>query len=486
MKIQLGKRLSLLLGIAVALVIVFRSVPAQGSFVSTLPAGYVVYDGQPTIGKSCSCARFGITGAPPLPPPCADPTCRGSSNTQYVWFKTNVSGIKSTICKSSRPCFQLDGSDALVVSGNLSPVQNLTYYSFTIYQSYTHTSRSPSQYTEIGSSVGLSPNRDSLKLDANGKYVLIITASTNTLNAIKNSLRATGVPDQIINSYLIPASIANVGSTPYPDQLALALRLTSQSDTERKYVESFVKQTAPLTQVLFIKAPGINGDITFDNLPKWEDTLRVNNVEYRTGTDQKLKELEQAVTKAYNRQGYKLKARLTEDLLHFAPEECRKNLSFCQYDSPDALYTNFSCDFAPFPPLGGRNCNIQLSANSNDVLMLLGVNHTLVGDKTLATYISHESKTTQSNDSTFTFVGLYTKGSANQYLPTQKSANLYAVKITRNCDNELFCVGIPYVGRKPENTGFYLLGRIYLDKVSKSGPNPANLVPSVLLWFTRS
>lgn len=368
----------------------------------------------------------------------------------------------------------------------MSPVQNLTYYSFTVYQSYTQNSLSPSQYTQIGSSVGLSLNRESLKLDANGKYVLIVTASTNTLNAIKDSLRATGVPDQIINSYLIPTSIANLGSTPYPDQLSLLLRLTSQSDTERKQVESFVKKTAPLTQVLFIKAPGINGDITFDNLLKWEDTLRADNVEYRTGTYRRLRELEQAVTKAYNRQGYKQKARLIESFFHIPPELCRKNFSSCNYDSSDALYTRFSCDFAPSPSLAGKNCNIQLGANSNDVLMLLGVNHSLVGDQTLATYISQESKTTKGDDSTFTFVGSYTQGSASQYLAKQKAADLYAVKITRNCGNELYCVGIPYRGLTPEKTGFYLSGRIYLDKVSKSGPNPANLVPSVLLWFTRS
>src|SRR3712207_7692129 len=48
----------------------------------------------------------------------------------------------------------------------------------------------------------------------------------------------------------------------------------------------------------------------------------------------------------------------------------------------------------------GKNCNIQLGANSNDVLMLLGVNHSLVGDKTLAAYISQESRTTGDRKST--------------------------------------------------------------------------------------
>lgn len=31
--------------------------------------------------------------------------------------------------------------------------------------------------------------------------------------------------------------------------------------------------------------------------------------------------------------------------------------------------------------------------------------------------------------------------------------------------------------------GFYLGGRIYLDPISKTGPDPANFLPSVLLWY---
>lgn len=123
--------------------------------------------------------------------------------------------------------------------------------------------------------------------------------------------------------------------------------------------------------------------------------------------------------------------------------------------------------------------------------MLLGVNHSLVGGKTLATYISQESRTSDSNsqDGTFTFVGLYTRGSANQYLTRRnrrKDSNLYAIKIARNCGSSLYCAAVPYLGGTPENTGFYLTGRIYLDKVTKSASNPANLVPSILLWLTKN
>ena len=498
MKINLGKLISFLAG-AVALLIFLcsfsysGSTTAQPAFISNLPAGYTAYSGVLNMGKSCSCATGGISGAPPPPPPCDTSFCFGSSNTRYGSISTNVTGIQSTICGrgAGPPCFQLDGDDALVISGSMFPVQNLTYYSFTAYQSFTYSPRFPSNYDEIRTSINLGLNKANLKLGSDGQYILILTASTNTLNVLKNSLRVTGISDEIINNYLVPASVANLGTASYPDQLSLLLRLTAQSEVEKQQVEAFVNQTAPATQVFFIKGPGVNGDVTFNDLPKWEDTLRVNNIEYRTGLNQRLAELEQAVINVYAQKGYRLKARLTETLSHLDSDTCRTRLSNCNYDSPDALYTSFFCNFSPIS-VRTANCNFQLGTNSDDVLMLLGVNHSLVGAKTLGTFMAEESRTTPGSDSqdgTFAFVGLYTQNSANQYLVRgnrRKDSNLYAVKIVRNCGNEPYCAAIPYLGGIPEKTGFYITGRIYLDKVTGSGPNPANLVPSVLLWLTRS
>lgn len=498
MKIKLGKLISFLAG-AVALLIFFYSVSYSGSttaqptFVSNLPAGYTAYSGVLNMGKSCSCSTGGISGGPPPPPPCGTSFCFGSSNTRYGSISTDVAGIQSTICGrgAGPPCFQLDGDDALVISGSMSPVQNLTYYSFTAYQSFTYNPRLPSNYDEIRTSINLGLNNANLKLGIDGQYVLILTASTNTLNAIKNSLRATGISDGVINTYLIPATVANLGTSSYPDQLSLYLRLTSRSELEKQQVEAFVNQTAPATQVSFIKGPGVNGDVTFNDLPKWEDTLRVNDIEYRTGLNQRLTALEQAVTNIYAQKGYRLKARLTEGFNHTDADECRTKFSNCNYNSPDALYSSFVCEISPISVRNGI-CNFKLGTNSDEVLMLLGVNHSLVGANTLAAFIAEESRTTPASDSqdgTFAFIDLYTQNSANQYLARGnrlQDSKLYAVKIARNCGNELYCAAIPYLGGIPEKTGFYITGRIYLDKVTGSGPNPANLVPSVLLWFTRS
>ncbi|HEY9708548.1 MAG TPA: hypothetical protein V6D48_10140, partial [Oculatellaceae cyanobacterium] len=328
----------------------------------------------------------------------------------------------------------------MVISGSMSPVQNLTYYSFTAYQSFTYNPRLPKNYDEIRTSINLGLNKANLKVGSDGQYILILTASTNTLNVLKNSLRLTGISDEIINNYLVPASVANLGTASYPDQLSLLLRLTAQSEVEKQQVAAFVNQTAPATQVFFIKGSGVNGDVTFNDLPKWEDTLRVNNIEYRTGLNQRFTALEQAVTNIYAQKGYRLKERLTEVFNHTDADECRTKLSNCNYNSPDALYSSWLCNISPTSVRNGI-CNFKLGTNSDDVLMLLGVNHSLVGAKTLAAFIAEESRTTPSSDSqdgTFAFVDLYTQDSANQYLARGnrlQDSKLYAVKIARNCGN---------------------------------------------------
>lgn len=493
------RRLTSIIAATLALFIIIfgllyaNKITAQTTFLSNLPPGFTSYPGQLAMGKSCSCATGGISGAPALAPPCGTTVCFGSSSTRYGFIFTKAEGINSTACDEIRaktaslpPCFQLDGDDAVVVSGSMSPLQNLSYYGFTLYQSLTYDSKFKSNYAAIQSSVGLNLNKANLKLGLNGKYVLIFTSSNSTLNIIKRALKTSGVPEAIINHYPVPASVTNLGKATYPEQLTLQLRLTSQSPEEKQQVSNFVEQTAPATKVIFIKGPGANGNITFDNIPKWEDTLRSNPIEYQTGLDRQLALLERSVTNTYARQGYTVKARLTESLLHVDPKECRDTSLACVYDSPDALYSSFPCDFSP-TELRSKNCFVQLDQNSDDVLMLLGVNHSLVADKTLAAYFSDESRTgAGSKDGTFSFVGLYTQDSAKQYWPSSKGTNLYAVKITRDCGSSPYCASVPFLGEASDPTGFYIVGRIYLDQISASGPNPANLIPAVLLWFSKS
>ena len=500
MKINSKKLISLLTVTIAVFILLFGLLSPNkaesATFSENLPAGYTAYPGQLVMGKSCSCATGTISGAPAPPPPCETDPCFGSSRTRYGSIATNIEGIYSPFCQEQYqagftvpPCFQLDGDDAMLISGSLSTVQGLSFYSFTLYQSFTYNSDFDSNYAATAASVNLSLNNANLKMGGDGKYVVIVTANTNTLNVVKKALRDSGVPDSIVNPYLVPASMTNVGSSDYPDQLSFIARFTAESQAEKQQIENFVQQGAPATKVAFIKGPGINGDVSVANLPKWEDKLVPNSVEYTRKLDQKQTMLEQAVTNSYTQKGYSLKARLTQNMIHVDPAACISTPEYCAYDSPDALYSAFPCDFAP-GPVDTLGCTIRLEKDSQDVLMLLGVDHSLFVNKTLAAYLSFESKEdTGSLDGTFSFVGLYTQGSAQQYIASHNSANLYAVKIARSCGSgELYCAAVPYLGDTgtPEKTGFFILGRTYLGKLTATAPNPGNLVPATLLWFTKS
>jgi hypothetical protein len=501
MKSKSGKLITFMAGI-LALFIFFSSVfhssiTTAASFIDNLPAGYQVYSGRLLAGRACTCSTGGISGGPPPLPPCNIDPCFGSSITRYAWVDTKVPGIDSAYCDERRktipqgtpPCFELDGDDALIISGSMSPIQALTYYSFTFYQGFTNTTQAaPDSYELVQASVNLGLNNTSLKQGPKGKYVVVATASTHTFNAIKKALNATGVPNEIINSYYVPASVTDLGTIAYPNQLSFLLRLSSQNLEERNQVNAFVQETIPATKVTFVKGPRASGNITFDNIPKWENRLRATDIEYKLGLDRSLAALEQAVTNVYAQQGYTVKARLPESPFRLDTTECRTTPVSCAYDSPDALYSSYPCDFSP-TALKTGNCYYELrtSNNNDDVLMLLGVNHSLVGYKTLIAYSSEESKPIPgSKDGSFSFIGLSTQGSANQYLSTQNAANLYAVKIARDCGTEAYCAPVPFLGNADDITGFYLNRRLYLDKVTRTAPNPANLVPSILIWFERN
>jgi hypothetical protein len=499
MKSKSGKLITFLTGIVALAIFVYGvfhpSITRAASFLDNLPADYGVYSGRLLAGRACTCSTGGISGGPPPPPPCNIDPCFGSSITRYAWVDTNAPGIDSTYCDERRqsnaqgtpPCFQLDGDDALIISGSMSPIQALSYYSFTFYQSFTNSEQAPDNYNLVQASVNLGLNNSNLKQGPNGAYYLVVTANTNTFNVVKRALNAAGVPNAIINTYYVPASVTNLGTASYPDQLSLLLRLSSQTVAERQQVNTFVQQTIPATKVTFIKGPRVYGNVTFNNIPQWENRLRATDIEYKLGLDRNLAALEQAVTNAYAHQGYSVKARLTESPLHVDTNECRTTPTSCAYDSPDALYSSYPCDFSP-TLLKTGNCYYQLRTDSNDdILVLLGINHSLVGYKTLAAYISEESKPIPgSKDGSFSFVGLSTKGSANQYLSTANASQLYAVKIARDCGNELYCAAVPFLGNPGDLTGFYLNHRVYLDKVTYTAPNPANLVPSILIWFERN
>lgn len=258
--------------------------------------------------------------------------------------------------------------------------------------------------------------------------------------------------------------------------------LGSTADSFFSNIKIYENIPEPVVKAAFIKGPRQTGNVT--DVPDWTETLRNNPVELSLSSN--LDTLQQRVLNTYAQQGYALKQTLTEEIRRVDSDLARANDEFGAYDSPDANYTSFRGGEED-PVLG----SIIRFESDDDILIIIGADHTITGDDTNATYWSYESKSVgRSKPETFSFTNRYTINSATQFLSPEVAQDLFAVKITRS---NIFGAGQPYTVNIPFQPGttaqqnqFSLVGRIYLDKVTGSAPNPANILPSRILWLTKN
>jgi hypothetical protein len=81
------------------------------------------------------------------------------------------------------------------------------------------------------------------------------------------------------------------------------------------------------------------------------------------------------------------------------------------------------------------------------------------------------------------FEGVEAIGSAQQYWP-EAGDRFFAYKFALNCMGDPWCYEIP-TGEGGVDPGerFNVNGRIYLDPVSKTGPDPGNFLPTYMIWY---
>ncbi|MEC4986409.1 MAG: hypothetical protein SAJ37_22650 [Oscillatoria sp. PMC 1068.18] len=295
--------------------------------------------------------------------------------------------------------------------------------------------------------------------------------------------------------YRVPVGAFFTGEMKY-------ITFTNDHDVKKPTAESFFSNLKvyeqvpdPKVKVVFVEGAGITGNITDEDIPKWEENLRQNSIEFDLKLDQRLEQLEDNVIDYYEEQGYRLKEILTEEMRHIDPEESRDSLSFAAYDAPDALYTKFTGGSEAGPFEFGSVITLE---NPDDILMVLGVDHSAVGDGSLATYFSYETKSyAYFNPQTreieqplpSSFAGFYTQGSAETYLPEFLADNLFAVKIISSNEfggGEPYTVNVPISEDVPlKARRFSVVGRVYLDEVTGTAPNPENFIPTRILWLEK-
>lgn len=378
---------------------------------------------------------------------------------------------------------RLDGKDAFVLYGLTPPA--ITYYSHTMNQFrqfYPHLN----DYFNTVSSISLSINHsniNTLEGPHDSFFAVVVAADHGVANDVHRSLVEAGVPEAVISRILIPERFANKDSTPIPDELTFVTRLTFRTLGEKQRVEDYIAQPVATNRLLFFDAPGGSGNVVDAHLPKWEEHLRVERSEINSGIDSDLDLLVNNIIAQFQSEGFTLRAIGTENLTHVDPQaQCRDVVKSCNFDAPDALYARFFC------PDSETGVCLHILPNNKDFFVVAGVNHHRYANNTLGSYFSYAVTRFADLAGVVTFIDLRTLGSAAPYLQgtAVDPANLFAMKISRACNGDPYCLEVPWgLDGIPQFDLFMLTARIYLDSITGTAPNPENFVPARILWFVK-
>lgn len=363
--------------------------------------------------------------------------------------------------------FPMSGEDAIVFGGRT--ISDARYINFMLYQVDRWDGETGRESTR--SSIGLGINTLTLKTfegyPLNARFIMIVTASTTTAQAIKNFFISVGIPPSGINVYLFHRDFANGYLGENADNLLFMYRI---SGADEEVLESY-EASMPLKAWIVRGDPAAIGDV--DEMEPWVPRPDPAELDQEEGLRTLIREI---VTQYWPEYGPPFR-QVRETLVHLDPEECRgevPNPEMCQYDNPDALYALFKWSETLYA--------IPYLDDEEDFVIIAGVNHSLYPLQSWFTYFLTRLSDLKA------FVGIQDAdmiGSARQYW-SEAGDRFFAYKMALNCHGDPWCYEVP-PGEQGIEPGEKFLGngRIYLDPDSKTGSDPDNFVPSVMLWYQK-
>lgn len=360
--------------------------------------------------------------------------------------------------------FPMSGNDALVLYGRA--LSTAKYFNFIINQADRSDGEGGRELTE--SSLGLGINSSTLKTYSGdpfgGFFWMIVTANTASAAVIKNALIAIGYTEDGINEYLFHRDFANGYLGEDADRLNFFYRIAHANEEE---VIAY-SATSPVKAILFKGLSSAVGDVeTMDEWVPRSDSVELDQLE-------NLRTLITKIVTHYWPEHEMPDLIFPESLLHLDPFLCRGEVAhpeLCHYDNPDALYINFTTvEGQPIRPL----------LDEDDFIILAGINHNYYQLTNYFSYFLYR------DIDLYGFTGFMDDdmiGSAQQYWALADDS-FFAYKIAFNCLGDPWCHEIPTGewGIEPGEQ-FLISGRILLDPVSKTGPDPDNFVPTAMLYY---
>jgi hypothetical protein len=310
----------------------------------------------------------------------------------------------------------------------------------------------------------------------NQTTMIVSTADKGIDDRIRAAATSAGYSEDIMNTQVFPSSILNMGLENESDTFAVYIRpaLITDPQAGAEYINN-----TPAT--LFRVTPNDTTQLDPYEYPE----LRVRGTgETEFDLTDDLDELRDAILERYS----DLSATELPTALGVptGSDAIQRGIDGVG-PTNDAVYlwTANQTASSPTPPFFDttqyydflRNPPITLGNDTDEFIIVYGVNHVATGKATYANFALYGADIWNGvgsiTDADFT-------GTAEEYLPDNPNAKyLYVYKIARNCEGEPNCFAVPSgvggYGIEPDQP-LFIAWRLYLEDATKTGPSYSEIV----------
>lgn len=408
--------------------------------------------------------------------------------------------------------FRMNPDEALIYIGATPPPCD--YFSFCPFLFVRHYPDSYEKGNWLFASIGDPLNAALLKTDGPGhtaritkNTMVIFVTDTIVYKRIERIARSSGFPQSMINCYVIPSSVLNLGTSPESDTLLILLRTANFRNQTKG--DAYLDNDHYAT--VYRVTPSATPDILqpFDYPPARNRELRPEGGELNPKLQAGLERLKAAILAKTPNASYKAYESMrwfydSRDVLKEDPSSPAYR-QFVAGESSDTPYLRITEN-------GTDPANFILG--DNDMAVVYGVNHAATGLATYSSFGVYGEWKTNLDCAPFYFIGCDDyiwngvasmtshkfAGSAQRYIPGDPMARyLYAVRLVRgDCPKgDKYCVSVP-VPTKPwwlepttpgsadgigKDQPALIAWRAYLNPKTKSGPSYDDIIPDRAIWF---
>jgi len=310
----------------------------------------------------------------------------------------------------------------------------------------------------------------------NQTTVVVTTADKGIDRRIHAAAQLAGYSDGIINTHVLPSSMLNLGLENNSDVFGVGIRPAVFKD--KRAGDDYINNTPA---IILRVTPNESSKLDPYDVP--EQRVRgTGKTEFDLMDD--LKELRKAILNKYN--GSTARELPTSVWITDGVDGIQRGINVlgpnndCCY-----LWTANQTISSPTPPFFNtsgfygflKNSQVTLSNDTNDFIIVYGVNHAATGKATYSNFAIYGADAWNGvkaiTDADF-------NGTAEAYLPGNPNAKyLYVYKIARHSNGDSHCYEVPY-GPKGYGIGLdqplFIGWRVYHEKSTKTGPSYSEIV----------